>query len=67
MFKTIVLACALADVSQCAEYTDTRGPYPTFEQCESRAYEMSNAIREVEGHYMKPIKFKCEKLKGTQL
>ena len=67
MFKTIVLACALADVSQCTEYTDTRGPYPTFNQCQARAYEMANAIREVEGRYMTPVKFRCQKLMGTQL
>ena len=67
MFKALVLACAIADVSQCAEYIDTRGPYPTYEQCQTRAYEMANAIQEVEGDYMKPVKFKCQKLRGTQL
>ena len=67
MFKTIVIACALADVSQCAEYIDTRGPYHSFEQCKARAYEMSNAIKEIEGEYLQPIKFKCKELKGAAL
>ena len=67
MFKAIVLACAIADVSQCAEYIDTRGPYHTFEQCKARAYEMGNAIMEIEGAQVQPVKFKCKKLKGSQL
>ena len=67
MFKTIVIACALADVSVCATYEDTRGPYNSYRQCQVRAYEMGNAIMELEGEHIRPVKFKCKELKGTQL
>ena len=67
MFKTLVLACSLASPADCWEYTDTRGPYESYEICQQRAYEMGNAIMEIEkGEYM-PRSFRCIKLQGTQL
>lgn len=68
MFKVIVLACAIADPSYCLEYHDTRGPYPEREPyCSRRAYEMGNAIMEVEKGRFRPQSFKCVKLQGTKL
>ena len=67
MFKTLVLACAIASPTECWEYSDTRGPYPTFEICQQRAYEMGNAIMENERGTVMPKRFRCQKLKGTQL
>lgn len=67
MFKTIVIACALADMTNCVQFIDTRGPYPTFERCQARAYEMGNAIMTIQGEYIRPVTFECKKLIGTQL
>ena len=67
MFKTIVLACSVFAPTECWEYTDARGPYATREQCVSRAYEMGNAILEINNGKLKPKKFRCDILKGTQL
>ena len=67
MFKTIVLACSLLVPEQCWEYNDTRGPYETREQCQKRAYEMSNMIAEINEGTVMAQKFKCVQLKGMQL
>lgn len=67
MFKTLVIACVIADISQCATYEDTRGPYTSYEACQTRAYAIANQIREIEGPHIQPVRFKCKKLKGEQL
>ena len=67
MFKTIVLAYLVANPTECWEYTDAWGPYKTREQCVSRAYQMGNAILEINKGKIKPQKFRCDVLKGTQL
>ena len=67
MFKVIVLACAFADPSVCWEFIDTRGPYPRRDQCTARAYEMGNAILEIERGELRPQSFKCVLLKGQEL
>lgn len=67
MFKTFVLACSIASPTHCWEYTDTRGPYQTYEICQKRAYEMGNAIVEIEKGTVVPKRFKCQQLKGKQL
>ena len=67
MFKTLVLACSIASPTDCWEYSDTRGPYESYEICQQRAYEMGNAIMEIERGTVMPKRFKCKKLKGTQL
>lgn len=67
MFKTLVLACSIAVPTDCWEFRDTRGPYKTYEQCQARAYEMGNAIMEVQGRDLAPKAFKCIQLKGQEL
>ena len=67
MFKTLVLACAIASPDDCWEYTDTRGPYSSYELCQQRAYEMGNAILEIERGELRPQSFKCVLLKGQEL
>jgi hypothetical protein len=67
MFKTIVIACALADMTNCITFIDTRGPYQTFAQCQARAYEMGNAIMEIQGEHIRPVTFDCKQLHGRQL
>jgi hypothetical protein len=67
MFKTIVIACHIGNMSICLSFEDLRGPYDTHQQCRSRAYEMSNAIKEIHGEELKPLSFQCEQLTGTKL
>ena len=67
MFKTLVLACSIAVPTDCWEFRDTWGPYETYEQCQARAYEMGNNIREVQGNDLAPVQFKCIQLKGQKL
>lgn len=67
MFKTIVLACAIASPDMCWEYHDTRGPYKTQAECRTRAYEMGNMIAEVHEGAIMPQKFRCEALAGMSL
>ncbi len=67
MFKAVVLACLVANPNVCWEYHDRRGPYENYEICQKRAYEMANDIGMVHKGTMMPKRFKCVKLKGTQL
>jgi|DEB0MinimDraft_3_1074331.scaffolds.fasta_scaffold33777_1 hypothetical protein len=67
MFKVLVLACSLSVPTDCWEFHDTRGPYKTYDQCSSRAYEMGNNIMEMQGYDLKPKMFRCVKLKGQEL
>lgn len=66
MFKTIVLACLFMSPDVCLEFHDTRGPYQTYDMCRARAYEISNAIREIHPEYV-PARFRCDQLKGQAL
>jgi len=67
MFKVLVLACSLSVPTDCWEFHDTRGPYKTYDQCSSRAYEMGNNIMEMQGYDLKPKMFRCVRLKGQEL
>ena len=67
MFKVLVLACSLSVPTDCWEFHDTRGPYKTYDQCSSRAYEMGNNIMKMQGYDLKPKMFRCVKLKGQEL
>ena len=67
MFKTLVLACSLSVPTDCWEFNDMRGPYESYDQCKSRAYEMGNDIMKMPNMDLKPINFKCIQLKGQQL
>ena len=61
MFKAIVLACAIADPTNCIEFHDARGPYPTIEVCKKRALEMSRDIGEMT-HGLMPKKWQGKPL-----
>jgi len=64
MFKAIVLMCAMADPTNCYEFSDTRGPYPTVPMCEARIGEMipDIAMMQVE---KQTFKYQCKAL-GTE-
>lgn len=65
MFKTIVLACAIANPVDCLEFHDIRGPYETERECKARAMEMSRAIGE--RLPLMPKAWRCQKLKPGML
>jgi len=67
MFKVIVLACSVVVPDQCYEYHDTRGPYKDRERCVSRAYEMGNAIAEINKGAIMPRSYKCKTLTPGRL
>lgn len=58
MFTTYVLFCSLVTAS-CKEAIDTYGPYKTWKQCETRAYEMAAIIASVEKEPQQ-FHFKCK-------
>ena len=66
MFKTIVVACSIAAPDACWHFIDTRGPYDSQQQCRTRAYAMSNQIRQIHRD-LEPKAFRCEFLKGRSL
>jgi len=65
MFTAIVLACIMTAPDTCVEAVDTRGPYPTEEQCVMRAYQM---MTELQVLFPVPHKYeyKCVP-KGTEI
>ena len=66
MFKAIVLACAIANPTDCIEFHDTRGPYADINKCEERAMEMGRDIGEMT-HGLMPISWKCKPLRKGML
>lgn len=67
MFTTFLKICTLAVISDCVEFTDKRGPYPTEKQCEARAYEMANDLKDL---FTGPIdiSYKCKRdLNGSNI
>lgn len=66
MFKAILLACAIADPTQCIEFHDTRGPYPTEQKCKERAFEMARDVGKMTNTLM-PMSWRCKPLKKGML
>jgi len=66
MFKAILLACAIADPTQCIEFHDVRGPYPTQKECKERAFEMARDVGEMTNTLM-PMSWRCQPLKEGML
>jgi hypothetical protein len=66
MFKAIVLACAIANPTDCIEFHDTRGPYASQAKCEERAMAMGRDIGEM-AHGLMPISWKCKALRKGML
>jgi hypothetical protein len=65
MFQAILFACLLSDPTHCVMLEDQRGPYKTYERCEARAYEMSEAVHRWMSGF-KPTKWNCRSLpKGS--
>ena len=44
MFTAMVLACVMSTPAACVEATDSRGPYPTEQQCFVRVEEMIQSM-----------------------
>ena len=66
MFKALVLACAIGNVSPgtCIEATDERGPYETREECVMRVHQMVSALAATMPVPMQ-YSYKCEEPNGT--
>jgi hypothetical protein len=63
MFEAWIIVCVMSQASVCFPAQDTRGPYPTLEQCQERTFEMSaDVIRRMPDHV--PVGARCVKL-GT--
>jgi hypothetical protein len=56
-----VLACAIANPTECVEFHDSRGPYNTREECKARSLEMSRDIGESFNDIM-PKAWRCQQL-----
>jgi hypothetical protein len=66
MFKAFVLMCAIADPSNCYEFSDNRGPYSTRDACIDRVGEMIGAIHSMPNNTEpQSYKYKCVKI-GTE-
>lgn len=65
MYKALVMACYIANPTECFEFENTRHPLQTYEACQARAMEMANDI--AERLPMKPVAWKCVPMKQGQL
>jgi hypothetical protein len=65
MFKALVMACMIANPTDCYEFENTRHPLLTFEACKARAIEKANDINE--GLPMKAISWKCQPIPKGRL
>jgi|DEB0MinimDraft_4_1074332.scaffolds.fasta_scaffold07351_2 hypothetical protein len=61
MFQAILFVCLISDPTHCLILEDQRGPYKTYERCETRAYEMSRMVH-IKMRGYKPTKWNCRSL-----
>lgn len=66
MYIALVVACLISDPNQCVGLEDQRGPYSTYERCEARALEMSQAVHVWMAGF-KPRYWQCKPVKKGQL
>lgn len=59
MFEAMMLVCMLQKPTNCVEFGDRRGPYPTHQECSVRLEEM---VRDVTPTlpFVPLIQVKCE-------
>ena len=66
MYLALVWACLVNQPGYCKVLEDQRGPYNSYEKCEARAYEMSEAVHiHMKGY--KATRWKCKALPKGQL
>lgn len=66
MYQALVWVCLMSNPAECITLEDQRGPYKTYERCESRAYEMSRSVHiHMKGY--KPKRWSCRGLAKGQL
>jgi hypothetical protein len=64
MFEAWILVCVMSQAGECFAVQDTRGPYPSHEQCYERTIEMGvDVLTNIPGH--KPINWRCVKIEGS--
>ena len=66
VFQAIVIACSIADLTQCVEFHNARHPLKTREACEERAMQMANDINRITFD-LKAIQWRCFQLKKGAL
>ena len=66
MFQALVLTCMIFQPTECLQLEDQRGPYRSYESCESRAIEMARSVHIYMKGY-KPISWKCQALPKGKL
>ena len=64
MFEALLLVCLSVSPDTCKELSDTKGPYPTFEQCKARVDEMAEFSTEA-NLFELDIKWKCDELTSS--
>ena len=65
MFKALVMACMIANPTDCYEFENTRHPLLTYESCKARTIEMANDINRMTQY--KAIAWKCVPMKAGEL
>jgi hypothetical protein len=58
LYEAAILVCLSVSPDTCHELTDTRGPYPTKQECKARVDEMGTFVRET-NLFEVDIKWKC--------
>lgn len=64
MFEALLLVCLSVSPDTCRELSDTKGPYPTFEQCKVRVDEMAEFAVSA-NLFQLEIKWQCNELTSS--
>jgi len=59
MLTAIVMVCSLVTQGDCMQFTDSRGPYKTEEQCMARIEEMVKSVTPTLPPVPKQFYFRC--------
>ena len=66
MFEASLLVCLAVSPETCKQLNDTKGPYPTENECKARVDEMAEFATEA-NLFELDIKWKCDGLKGLKV
>ena len=70
MYNALVLACWMGSMQPCMQVQDTRGPYKTVDECETRIVEMIHDARiiwKMFGHPFKVVDTVCTDHAGSKV
>ena len=63
LYEAALLVCLSVSPDTCHELTDTRGPYPSKQECMARVEEMGEFVRTT-NLFEVNIKWKCASVSG---